>query len=143
MRVRSCFWLYIYCFSLSVAKTFLLCLQYNCYPSFAISNKYIMFQNISPRSSKRRFKWTLSCFLVLGAAESKLESLMVMNRSFFGKKIVEQIPLSRFSSEFWAFWYIVGLKQIIIAKVMSIWSSLVISIILSVYLICYHICYPN
>ena len=52
----------------------------------------------------------------------------------FGKKIVDQIPLSRFSSEFWAFWYIVGLKQTTVAKVMSIWSLLVISVILSVIL---------
>ena len=52
--------------------------------------------------------------------------------AFLCRKIVYQIPLSGFSSEFWAFWYIVGLKRTTVTKVMSIWSLLVISIILSV-----------
>ena len=54
--------------------------------------------------------------------------------AFLCRKIVYQIPLSGFSSEFWAFWYIVGLKRTTVTKVMSIWSLIVISVILSIIL---------
>ena len=74
-----------------------------------------------------------SCFLCLSHFVSKKKLQKFWKKS--GCLIFEhKIKAVRFFSEFWAFWYIVGLKRTTIAKVMSIWSLLVISVILCVIL---------
>ena len=124
--VSCCVLVYLFFVLVLVLVTFFVIVLVSC-----------VFHTLCKKKKLQKFEKTKK--VGVWSLNTKLRHLEV----FFGNKIVDQIPLSTFSSEFWAFWYIVGLKQIIIAKVMSIWSSLVISIILSVYLICYHICYPN
>ena len=49
--------------------------------------------------------------------------------AFFGKNRSPLVFAQTFSSKFWAFWHIVGLKQTTVAKVMTIWSLHVIFVI--------------
>ena len=55
------------------------------------------------------------------------------SRHFFGKNLGPNPLAQGFSSELWAFWHIVCLKQTTVAKVMTIWS---LHVICAIYVFC-------